>query len=317
MIKILIGGSPCTHWSSARGAHGRETQPEGLGWELFKNYLIAKAKFQPDLFLYENNQSAAKPIKDKISQSLGVELMNINSALVSAQNRPRFYAFNWSVEPPADRGICITDIAEELDLGPIGPIKPSVRVNVEREYQDIVACQDKRLWHCECTNSWADNTIGLKKSPTIRANNRCCIIRDKNNSIRLITLTEAERLQTLPDGYTLGVPDTQRHKGIGNGWTAEVIIHIMNGALKDTPRDEEIVVLSMYDGIGTGRYCLDKMGFTNVTYYAYEIDKYAIQIASKNYPDIIQMGDAFAVRDPLWALGSGAQTEDNTDDWMN
>lgn len=40
--------------------------------------------------------------------------------------------------------------------------------------------------------------------------------------------------------------------GLGNGWTAEVIIHILTGALKDVPRDEEIVVLSMYDGIGTG-----------------------------------------------------------------
>lgn len=58
----------------------------------------------------------------------------------------------------------------------------------------------------------------------------------------------------------------------------------------------------MYDGIGTGRYCLDKMGFTNVKYYAYEIDKYAMKIANKNYPDIIQCGDAFQVRDDEWSL---------------
>lgn len=47
MIKLLIGGSPCTHWSIARTA-GRETEPSGIGWELFKNYLIAKEKFKPD-----------------------------------------------------------------------------------------------------------------------------------------------------------------------------------------------------------------------------------------------------------------------------
>ena len=46
MIKILLGGSPCTFWSIARA--GRETHPSGVGWELFKNYLIAKEKFQPD-----------------------------------------------------------------------------------------------------------------------------------------------------------------------------------------------------------------------------------------------------------------------------
>lgn len=58
MIKILIGGSPCTYWSVAQ-KKGREVEAEGLGWELFRNYLIAKEKFKPDFFLYENNKSAA------------------------------------------------------------------------------------------------------------------------------------------------------------------------------------------------------------------------------------------------------------------
>ena len=111
MIKILIGGSPCTHWSIAQ-KNNRETEPEGLGWELFKNYLIAKEKFKPDFFLYENNKSAAQPIKDQIAKELGVDLMYINSALVSAQNRQRFYAFNWHVEQPKDRGIVLRDILE-------------------------------------------------------------------------------------------------------------------------------------------------------------------------------------------------------------
>ena len=111
MIKILLGGSPCTHWSIAQ-KNNRETEPEGLGWELFKNYLIAKEKFKPDFFLYENNKSAAQPIKDQIAKELGVDLMYINSALVSAQNRQRFYAFNWNVEQPEDRGIVLRDILE-------------------------------------------------------------------------------------------------------------------------------------------------------------------------------------------------------------
>lgn len=66
------------------------------------------------------------------------------------------------------------------------------------------------------------------------------------------------------------------------------------------PKDEELVVLSMYDGIATRRYCLEKMGFTNVKYIAYEIDKYPIKIAMSNYPDIIEMGDAFQVRNDDW-----------------
>lgn len=115
MIKILMGGSPCTHWSIAQ-KNNRETEPEGLGWELFENYLIAKEKFKPDFFLYENNKSAAQAIKDQISAELGVDLMYINSALVSAQNRQRFYAFNWEVEQPEDRGILLRDILENLSL---------------------------------------------------------------------------------------------------------------------------------------------------------------------------------------------------------
>lgn len=120
--------------------------------------------------------------------------------------------------------------------------------------------------------------------------------------IRKLTVTECARLQTMPDDYCKAVSDSQAYKGLGNGWTAEVIIHILEHALKDVPRDEEIIVLSMYDGIGTGRYVLDKMGFTNVTYHAYEIDKYAMQVSMDNYPDIIQHGDAFAVREEDWRL---------------
>lgn len=111
-LRLLIGGSPCTHWSIAQ-KNNRETEPKGLGWELFKNYLIAKEKFKPDFFLYENNKSAAQLIKDQISNELGVELQYINSALVSAQNRQRFYAHNIpGVEQPEDRGILLKDIVE-------------------------------------------------------------------------------------------------------------------------------------------------------------------------------------------------------------
>ena len=124
MIKILLGGSPCTFWSIAQTKH-RETKPEGLGWELFENYLIAKEKFKPDIFLYENNKSAAQPIKDEIKERLGVpdgplleypgcpRYIEINSALVSAQNRQRFYVHNCGdVGQPPDRHITLRDILE-------------------------------------------------------------------------------------------------------------------------------------------------------------------------------------------------------------
>jgi site-specific DNA-cytosine methylase len=127
-IKILLGGSPCTHWSIAQ-SQNRETAPIGVGWELFRNYLIAKEKFKPDYFLYENNKSAAEPIKAQIRRELGVwsglplidadngiRFTCINSALVSAQNRERFYVTNFGdVAQPRDRGILLKDILDGAD----------------------------------------------------------------------------------------------------------------------------------------------------------------------------------------------------------
>lgn len=448
MIKILIGGSPCTFWSIAQ-KNNRETEAEGLGWELFKNYLIAKEKFKPDFFLYENNKSAAQAIKNQISKELDVELMYIDSALVSAQRRQRFYAFNWEVEQPDDRGILLKDILEttpsnavqigcrnhgEITTAPIRvgqlangsqgdrvysvegksvgikangggwgaktglyavpichTIPQEVRVrkytcdieklkSLLREHKilsnkeiaeklnkpvtlvehwfrkdNCFSVPDEDVWfslkellNIETTEFDDFVTVFETREGLFEKSHRCYDVNGKMSTlmtgktdniiapatkgekpiyevkdgmieikgrkfpikladglyiIRKLTPVECERLQTMPDGYTACVSDAQRYKGLGNGWTAEVIIHILQGALKDVPKDEEIVVLSMYDGIGTGRYCLDKMGFTNVKYFAYEIDKYAKQIAMSNYPDIIQMGNAFQLREPDWTIG--------------
>ncbi len=375
--KILIGGSPCTHWSIAQ-KNNRETEASGEGWELFKNYLIAKDKFKPDFFLYENNKSASQTIKDQIAKELGVgvdpaaRFTYINSALVSAQNRQRFYVTNFGdIEQPEDRGIVLKDILEtgngfgamgdkafaltatymkgdapdrildkhqrtmvaepvmippcdprgrdktrtitsgyhicsERDLradietdgylgkqGVVEPVGFAIPIEFDENGVPIKAksCADGKTYTVYCVK---DGQITIKeKQYPIK-------LEDGYYIIRKLTVTECCRLQTLPDNYCKAVSDSQAYKGLGNGWTAEVIIHLLEHALKDVPRDEELVVLSMYDGIGTGRYCLDKMGFTNVKYYAYEIDKYPITMATDNYPDIIECGDAFAVRDDSW-----------------
>ena len=120
-MKLLIGGSPCTHWSIAQ-TKNRETEASGIGWELFLNYRIARDKCKPDYFLYENNKSMSPAIRAQITAELGVEPVLINSALLSAQNRQRLY---WvgrrnpdgtysqvPVEQPEDRGILLRDILE-------------------------------------------------------------------------------------------------------------------------------------------------------------------------------------------------------------
>lgn len=416
MIKLLIGGSPCTYWSIAQ-KNNRETEPSGMGWELFKNYLIAKEKFAPDFFLYENNKSADEAIKREIRKQFGVwdcplffedtgvRYIEINSALVSAQNRERFYVYNCgNVEQPEDRGILLRDILESgqgwteriyavttRDGGAIPkntlkrkrhtmvakPVCVNSKIDgVQPRLQDRIYLPDgkstavmasympkiiepvrvgdmgsnaqgHRIYNIDgksvCINAGGGGMgakTGLYAIPvyygaeavvfdesgkptkarsytdgkiytvyevkdgkiTIKGKEYPIKLADGFYIIRKLTVTECCRLQTLPDDYCRAVSASQAYKGLGNGWTAEVIIHILSHALKDIPHDEKILVLSMYDGIGTGRYCLDKMGFTNVEYHAYEIDKYAMQIAMSNYPDIIQHGDAFAVREEGWTL---------------
>lgn len=331
--------------------------PKGVGWELFENYRIAKEKFQPDIFLYENNKSAAQPIKDAIYSALGggkdssVRLTHINSALVSAQHRQRFYVTNFGdIEQPKDREILLRDVLETdwttdranyYWLESVVPVNttaggyPATGVAVPVRIGTIESnaknkSHDSKQYRVYSPDGKATTLCGQgggvgaktglyavpvggkgKELPVYEVRDELITIKDKQYPIefadgyyiiRKLTPLECERLQTLPDGYTSGVSDTQRYRAIGNGWTAEVIIHILNHALKDVPRDEELVVLSMYDGIATGRYCLDKMGFTNVKYYAYEIDPYPIKIAMSNYPDIIQCGDAFRVRDDDWKI---------------
>lgn len=361
MIKLLIGGSPCTFWSIAQ-KNNRETEAEGMGWELFKNYLVAKEKFKPDFFLYENNKSAAKAIKDQIKKELkvydgslltedtGARYIEINSALVSAQNRQRFYVHNCGeVEQPEDRGVLVKDIMEqttseqvyELKHISTKPIKVAqtakgggigsntglyakpVRIGdigSTAQAHRVYSCYGKSVTinaggggqggktglyfaNCDGRNNYYPVYEVKDGLITIEGKQYPIKLADGFYIIRKLTVTECARLQTMPDDYCKAVSDAQAYTGLGNGWTAEVIIHILNGALKDISKNEEIVVLSMYDGIGTGRYCLDKMGFTNVKYYAYEIDKYAKQIAMSNYPDIIQCGDAFDLRHPDWTIG--------------
>ena len=313
MIKLLIGGSPCTHWSIAQSKN-RETKAEGLGWELFLNFVIAKEKFKPDFFLYENNWSASKEIKDQIQKELDCELMRINSKLVSAQNRDRFYVFNWDVKQPEDRGILLQNILESgiAYLNKCQCLTATYSKQTVSEAQFAHSLEKKMRTMVAIPLNITFSEKHLKENmPIYKVENGFISIKNKLYPIKLddgyyvirkLTPVECERLQTLPDNYTADVSNTQRYISLGNAWTAEIIIHILQGVLKDVPKDEKIVVLSMYDGIATGRYCLDKMGFTNVEYHAYEIDKYAIKLAMSNYPDIIQHGDAFQIRNENWII---------------
>ena len=365
--KLLIGGSPCTHWSIAQ-AKNRETEASGIGWELFLNYRIARDKYQPDFFLYENNKSMSPAIRAQITAELGVEPVLINSALVSAQNRQRLY---WAgkrnpdgtysqvtVEQPEDRGMLLRDILEtgtawkekaytlRASHGPHGGLSSVIKTIKEPgKFTFNGAAEPVRIGRIEndaknpdhdsqqyrvyspdaksvtlCGNGGGLGAkTGLYAVP-VRAGNmpnkaiavyevrggqitikgKACPIKlaDGFYIIRKLTVTECKRLQTVPDTYAFPVSDTQAYKMLGNGWAVDVIAHIMSHFTGLT--EEPVEVLSMYDGMSCGHIALDKLGAAVSGYYATEIDKYAIQTTQHNYPETIQLGDAFQVREEGW-----------------
>ena len=464
-MKLLIGGSPCTHWSIAQ-TKNREVEASGIGWELFQNYRIAREKFKPDFFLYENNKSMSPAIRAQITVELGVEPVLINSALVSAQNRQRLY---WvgrrnqdgtysqvPVEQPEDRGILLQDILEtgvpwqeksfNLTTRCCGAIpsdtlkrhrhtmvaepvvvKPLTEKEMEymvretkdgRNYfdfdyfhdatKDKSACvtanthkgvpynvlaepvrigtiendaknpdhdsQQYRVYspdgksvtlcgnggglgaktglyavpvveqdaccvaqrgryigengsiaqHFEARDDGKTNTlttvqkdnmiavpvrVGTIDAPIYQVRDGMIVVKGKEYPIKLrdgfyiirkLTVTECKRLQTVPETYVFPVSDTQAYKMLGNGWTVDVIAHIMSHFEGLTAGPVE--VMSMYDGMSCGHIAMDKLGVEIASYRATEIDKYAIQTTQANFPDVVQLGDAFQVREESWWL---------------
>ena len=444
MLRLLIGGSPCTHWSIAQ-TKNRETEPEGSGWELFDNYLIALKKFKPDFFLYENNKSMAPAIRAQITRELGVEPILINSATVSAQSRQRLYWTNIpDVEQPEDKGILLRDIlesgvcwkekaytlrasagehqgmsniirsittngkfgylgaAEPVRIGTIesnaknadfdsqqyrvysmdgksvtlcgqgggvgaktGLYATPVRVgDMPNDSGEVSGSQSGRIYSVDGkgvplqarpNGGGADGAAtGLYAVPagmawrgrgesssyemrddqkansvtaaghqsrlvieaadgktypvyevqdgqiTIKGKQYPINLADGYYIIRKLSVRECMRLQTVPEEYIFPVSDTQAYKMLGNGWTVDVIAHILHYA--PGIKTEPLEVLSMYDGMSCGHLALDKLGAHIDRYYATEIDKYAIKTTQHNYPETIQLGDAFQLRDDGWHL---------------
>lgn len=333
MIKLLIGGSPCTYWSAAQNASSREITASGIGWELFKNFIIAKEKWQPDYFLYENNKSASRIIKEQIARELCVMGKNqseaadncvrftyINSALVSAQNRQRFYVTNFGdIQQPADigatfkQGVCLRyertaegkKLRKAYEAGEIKhgfnefrvlQPRPDGKTNtLTTVLKDNLIAEPVDRASCACRTYDVENGLITLSGKTYRIR-----LSDGVYNIRHPTVEECRELQTVPAWYQFPVPDSQAYKMLANGWTVDVIKHL----LMHIPgiQDEEVVVLSMYDGMSCGQIALKELGVNVTEYHAYEIDPYAIRTTQANFPNTIQRGDAFGVREECWQL---------------
>ena len=227
-----------------------------MGWALFMKFVEAVRMISPRFFLYENVASMPHNIKAYITEELGVEPVLINSALVSAQNRKRLYWTNIAgVTQPTDKGIVLQDI---LETGVTAREKSycidacyykggsSKRLDNQSGKRQMVYVP-ARVGHYGKGGQGSRVYSVHGKTITLMGNGggrgaRTGLYKvelpDGDYTIRKLTPIEAERCQTLPDNYTaFGVDDsgktvnisnTQRYKAIGNGWTVDVIAHILS-----------------------------------------------------------------------------------------
>lgn len=243
---LLIGGSPCQDLSIAK------TNRKGLlgsRSSLFFEYVNALNIIKPKYFLFENVASMNKENKDIISKCLGVEPIMINSALVSAQQRKRLYWTNIpNVTQPTDKKILLKDILE--NGYPYQEKSYCLKARYqgacfEHDYprkQNTMVFMPIRLGNINGSKSQAHRVYSINgKSITLSANGRGLGAKtglykidlpDGDYYIRKLTPIECERLQTITDNYTQGISDTQRYKCIGNGWTVDVIAHILKHIIK-------------------------------------------------------------------------------------
>ena len=222
-IDLLLSGTPCKSLSIAnikeyeKGLNGSS--------KLFFDFVKIKNYIKPQYFLFENVASMTEENKNIISKLLGVKPIRINSNLVSAQDRDRYYWTNIKVDYlPNDKNIVLKDImlnTEEVedkywykqDFDFHG-LDKKVCATLHINGHDIL----KRVYNPNFKCATLTACTGGNKQKKVYQDNRC----------RKLTPLEYERLQTVPEKYTEGVSMTNRYNMLGDGWTVDVISHILS-----------------------------------------------------------------------------------------
>ena len=251
-IDLVIGGSPCQGFSRAGKCLNFEDPRSRLFFE-YVDILNDIRKKNPDvLFLLENVKMKTE-WKDVISSYLGVRPIEINSKLVSGQNRSRLYWTNIpDVTLPDDKGINLIDILEDVPIDDTYIEHEGVffERGISEASRNLVRKVDGEIRISQSTNKGyivAENGDGINLSFPTSKSRRGRVIKQKsstldcacnicvlhNGAIRRFTQRELERLQTLPEGYTDGFSKSVAQKAIGNGWTVDVIAHIFTKLRKE------------------------------------------------------------------------------------
>jgi len=258
-IDLIMGGSPCQGFSMA----GKGLNFDDPRSKLFFEFVDILNFYAPKYFLLENVRMK-KEWQNIISEYLGVEPIMIDSALVSAQSRKRLYWTNIpNIVQPKDKGILLKDIIESGDVDRDKSYcidanyykGGSLKNHLKKRRRQVFLRQSERRLMVKSVPPLRTQNPSSKyliqvgeadikgfdiikrvysiegKSPTLtamRCGHREPKIADSETTWRKLTPLECERLQTVPEGYTAGVSSTQRYKMLGNGWTVDVIAHILS-----------------------------------------------------------------------------------------
>ncbi len=241
-IDLVMGGSPCQGFSFA----GKGLNFDDPRSRLFFEFVRLVKETNPTYFLLENVKMK-KESEDIITEYMEVNPIEINSSLVSAQNRVRLYWTNIpNVKQPDDKNIHLSDILEDIQMSNIGAIRGRYlnkgtiigrRLNTDGKREDY----NKSINITQCLEVRATNTTKSNCLTTIAKDNVLTPLEigrhpdayNKKLPFRYFTKKECCRLQTVPEDYFKVSSDSQIRKMLGNGWTVDVISHIFSFLPKD------------------------------------------------------------------------------------
>lgn len=238
-IDLLMGGSPCQNLSIAMAIEHRNGL-KGDKSSLFYEYYRLLHEVKPKYFLLENVGSMRKDDRDVITELLGVKPIKVNSKLVSAQLRNRLYWTNIpNIVQPKDKNIKLNDVLTEgwvdrekarclleSESRPLTtPIKMFHRY-YSTGFTTLIFKSEKHYQSCvEHYNKYFKGMSAKKIDNQIKNYN---INLSVYGGVRYLSQIELEKLQTTPSGYT-NILDRNSAAGLlGDGWTVDVVAHILS-----------------------------------------------------------------------------------------
>ena len=229
-IDLILSGSPCQDLSAAgkrAGINGKKSSLFFVFVEILEHIKSLNPKV---LFLQENVGSASKLDVGIMSRALGVYPVRINSKLVTAQLRDRYYWSNiktketmfdivTDIPQPKDRGIMFKDI---ITGGNVERVKANAML--QSDYKQFVKCPIKENVLIKKRIAKGKQTPNLVYVDT----DKHVSLIHENELVRTVNQIEMERLHGFPDGYTSILSKSKAGSLLGDGWTLPIIEHIFS-----------------------------------------------------------------------------------------